>query len=843
MDFNLTQTTENKTMDLTPYYQGSDRRLFQQVNPSLAGMPERVEAQEIETMEQATASIIRNMGESVEKLDDIKNKGNLSSAANEVYNLTGEYDKFVLDNPFAFEKQAKLADKIAGKIRGISKEFTNDEYSSHFESWKKDTVDKFLIGSAKEIKRSEKQASKSGWEDQINTLIDKGNLEEVESVIEQGRGVFGPDESIDRMKFVANNKINTKVQEKQEDELEGLSLSDPESAKKAIESRKYNRVSPQVMEKSKENVRRYMASISPREAVTEESKKKVARGESVPERSSLRYGATEKEYRWNKNFTTTGTYKKDVKEILTEFSKSLDSMEFPDTDAKAKQIGDDMVKRWGRYSSALRVTEDQMRLLVDDKLNSIRGKIHLGNRNDIDLIAQSLPEGVWFPKQIKKIEGEDKDDPDRQKFQQELQGSKDFITAKVKTAMTEYRITNPKASLSDDKSHMLYLFAKYTQESFDQWNGDDWNMATRSLDPNIKETKKEGYYKNKGEEFNQGMIDKGITDTVEKDLIPEKQNEKNANYIKEQIPAQAGREETAPQICPISYSRGTGGKEGVYVSKQAWETLHKRFGGNPWVKVELESGQPGFAKGAYSHVPVLGFYEGNDRGIEIRGEETSKRLIMFDGDKGRAKFRFLQGEEGGAREASTLGSQASAKIISNEARFDKKGNLAIYKLPDGDGGGEYEIVGINQKNHSQEFNKLAGMLKDGKHQEAKEEAASYIDKKTSRVGELLQSSGVQHDGIDYLLRDMCFNGGESFPARVIHRSLGIPDSKSFNGDTGEAISSYLQSHSEEELLAVLKQGRDDLYRSIATNNPKKQKFLRGWLNRSESSYKEAMQMA
>ena len=670
-----------------------------------------------------------------------------------------------------------------------------------------------------------------------------GDEQGVNNLIDSVTGTLITGAEGENMKLFGANECNKFKIKKQEDELEGLSVSNPEVARDAIESRKFNLVSPQALEKAKENVRRYMASISPREAVTEESREKIARGESVSERSSLRYGATEKEWRWNKNFTTTGTYNKDVKEITTEFSKALDSVEFPDTDAKAKQIGDDIVKRWGRYSSSLMVTEDQMRLLVDDKLNSIRGKIQLGNRNDIDLIAQSLPDGVWFPEQVKRIEGEDKDDPDRQKLQQELQGSKEFITAKVKTAMTEYRITNPKASLSDDKSHMLYLFAKYTQESFNQYGGSNGDVMVHSLKPNVKESEKATYYKNKGEEFNQGMIDKEITDTVEKGLIPEKQNEKNANYIKGQKLVPVEKMETAPQICPISYSSGTGGKEGVYVSKQAWETLHKRFSGNPWVKVELESGQPGFAKGAYSYAPVLGFYEGNDRGIEIRGEETSKRLIMFDGDKGRANIRFLQGEDGGSREASTFENKASARIINNEARFDKRGNLTIYKLPEGDGGGEYEIAGINQKNHSQEFNKLAGMLQEGRHQEAKEEAANYIDRKTSRVGELLQNSGVQNDGIDYLLRDMCFNGGESFPARVIHRSLGIPDSKSFNGNTGEAISAYLQDHSEEELLAALKQGRDNLYRSIAANNPEKKKFLRGWLNRSASSYKEAMQMA
>ncbi|MEG2971597.1 MAG: hypothetical protein RR808_09010, partial [Akkermansia sp.] len=105
-------------MDLTPYYQGSDRRLFQQVNPSLAGMPERVEAQEIETMEQATATIVKNMGDKIEKMDEITNKGNLYSSENRALELIGDYQKKVAENPLVFDKHAKWADETANKIRG-----------------------------------------------------------------------------------------------------------------------------------------------------------------------------------------------------------------------------------------------------------------------------------------------------------------------------------------------------------------------------------------------------------------------------------------------------------------------------------------------------------------------------------------------------------------------------------------------------------------------------------------------------------------------------------------------------------------------------------------------------
>jgi hypothetical protein len=37
------------------------------------------------------------------------------------------------------------------------------------------------------------------------------------------------------------------------------------------------------------------------------------------------------------------------------------------------------------------------------------------------------------------------------------------------------------------------------------------------------------------------------------------------------------------------------------------------------------------------------------------------------------------------------------QIVDFEARRDKKGHLQVYKLPDWDGGGRYEVAGINEK--------------------------------------------------------------------------------------------------------------------------------------------------
>lgn len=193
--------------------------------------------------------------------------------------------------------------------------------------------------------------------------------------------------------------------------------------------------------------------------------------------------------------------------------------------------------------------------------------------------------------------------------------------------------------------------------------------------------------------------------------------------------------------------------------------------------------------------------------------------------------------------ANTAAGNTAALIFSNEARRDKQGNLSIYRLPAGDGGGTHEIAGINNGGHPAEYAKLETLVKAGKHAEAEQEAKRYIMQYTQPVGNILQTAGVTSSGIDYFLRDMYFNGGEYGAVRVIHRALGVEDSKKFNADTVEAIKNYLKTHTEQQLLERLKNARERLYKSIAANNPEKRQFLSGWLNRNNRVYGQAADMA
>ena len=62
-------------------------------------------------------------------------------------------------------------------------------------------------------------------------------------------------------------------------------------------------------------------------------------------------------------------------------------------------------------------------------------------------------------------------------------------------------------------------------------------------------------------------------------------------------------------------------------------------------------------------------------------------------------------------------------IVGFEARRDKQGRIAIYKLPPGDGGGAFEVAGICDRYHPHEAEQLAQLIRDGKHAEAETRAA------------------------------------------------------------------------------------------------------------------------
>src|SRR5574341_413410 len=112
-------------------------------------------------------------------------------------------------------------------------------------------------------------------------------------------------------------------------------------------------------------------------------------------------------------------------------------------------------------------------------------------------------------------------------------------------------------------------------------------------------------------------------------------------------------------------------------------------------------------------------------------------------------------------------------IVDFEARRDAQGRLAVYALPAGDGGGSYEVAGINDRYHPAEAAHLAQLIRAGQHAEAETYVAAFILRYTDVVVGWLPTPADA--GIEFHLRDCCFNRGPRGAARILQRALGVDD--------------------------------------------------------------------
>src|SRR3954453_23469832 len=93
----------------------------------------------------------------------------------------------------------------------------------------------------------------------------------------------------------------------------------------------------------------------------------------------------------------------------------------------------------------------------------------------------------------------------------------------------------------------------------------------------------------------------------------------------------------------------------------------------------------------------------------------------------------------------------AASILNFEARRDDQGRLKIYKLPIEDGGGSYEVAGINERYHPQEAEHLASLINSGRFDEAEEQAKEIIATYTDLVTRWTESAAIE-----CYLRDCAF---------------------------------------------------------------------------------------
>ena len=112
-------------------------------------------------------------------------------------------------------------------------------------------------------------------------------------------------------------------------------------------------------------------------------------------------------------------------------------------------------------------------------------------------------------------------------------------------------------------------------------------------------------------------------------------------------------------------------------------------------------------------------------------------------------------------------------ILKFEGRFDRAGNLMVYRLPSGDGGGKFEVAGINERYHRAKANELKRLIERKQHGAAKKAAAEYIIAYTDGVLEWFEGQADEHPHIEFLLRDSAFNRGLRGAAATLQIALPV----------------------------------------------------------------------
>jgi hypothetical protein len=160
-------------------------------------------------------------------------------------------------------------------------------------------------------------------------------------------------------------------------------------------------------------------------------------------------------------------------------------------------------------------------------------------------------------------------------------------------------------------------------------------------------------------------------------------------------------------------------------------------------------------------------------------------------------------------------------IVNFEARRDAQGRLRIYKLPAGDGGGTYEVAGINDRYHPTEAAQLAALINAGRYDDAEKEAQEIIATYTDFVLRWTDVSAVE-----CYLRDTGFNRGPRGAARILQRAIGVPDNGSLSAND---IMSVKQAQ-PDSLLKSLRQAREGYERDVA-HRDESSPFWKGLVNR------------
>lgn len=162
------------------------------------------------------------------------------------------------------------------------------------------------------------------------------------------------------------------------------------------------------------------------------------------------------------------------------------------------------------------------------------------------------------------------------------------------------------------------------------------------------------------------------------------------------------------------------------------------------------------------------------------------------------------------------------QTVEWEGRKDKQGNLAVYKLPTGDMGGNFEVAGINDRYHPEAFKAISSLPA----QERAQAAASYVRQYTAPLVSKLP------EAIQPFTQDLAFNRGLGGATKYIQQGLNTLGQRvAVDGGLGPKTLAAINQVEPRALMRAASQAQlEDEYR-MAKARPARKKFIGGLENR------------
>jgi hypothetical protein len=158
------------------------------------------------------------------------------------------------------------------------------------------------------------------------------------------------------------------------------------------------------------------------------------------------------------------------------------------------------------------------------------------------------------------------------------------------------------------------------------------------------------------------------------------------------------------------------------------------------------------------------------------------------------------------------------QTVEWESRKDKQGNLAVYKLPSGDMGGNYEVAGINDRYHPEAFKAISSLPA----QERAKAAAEYIQGYTAPLVEKLPQA------IQPFTQDLAFNRGLGGATKYIQQGLNALGQRvSVDGGLGPKTLAAINQVEPRALMRAASDAQLQDEYNMAERNPARKKFIPG----------------